>query len=46
VTALAKGGLANDTDGYRREFVSLVELARTLAPAEGGDDAKVGQISQ
>jgi Ca-activated chloride channel family protein len=47
VATLAKGALAHDNDGYRREFVSLVELARTLAPAAGGkDDVKVGQISQ
>jgi Ca-activated chloride channel family protein len=46
VTKLAKGGLAEDRDGYRREFVSLVELARTLAPAAAKNDAKVGQIAQ
>ncbi len=46
VAALAKSALAQDNDGYRREFVSLVELARTLAPAAEGKDVKVGQISQ
>jgi Ca-activated chloride channel family protein len=47
VATLAKGALSQDADGYRREFVSLVELARTLAPAAGGkDDVKIGQISQ
>jgi Ca-activated chloride channel homolog len=30
VVTLARSGLANDREGYRREFVSLVELARTL----------------
>ena len=30
VLGLARAGLANDKEGYRREFVSLVELARTL----------------
>jgi hypothetical protein len=42
VTKLAKGALAEDNDGYRREFVSLVELARTLAPNE----AKVSKIAR
>jgi len=46
VTKLARGALAEDRDGYRREFVSLVELARTLAPAAPTDAAKVGQIAQ
>jgi Ca-activated chloride channel family protein len=30
VLKLARAGLANDKEGYRREFMSLVELARTL----------------
>ena len=30
VLQLARAGLANDKEGYRREFVSMVELARTL----------------
>ena len=30
VLNLARAGLANDREGYRREFVSLVELAKTL----------------
>lgn len=46
VATLAKSALAQDKDGYRREFVSLVELARTLAPAAEGKDVKVGQISR
>jgi len=45
VTKLAKGALAEDRDGYRREFVSLVELARTLAPTAPTDE-KVGQIAR
>jgi len=32
VAKLAQGALSDDTDGYRREFVSLVKLAATLAP--------------
>jgi Ca-activated chloride channel family protein len=32
VAKLAKGALGEDTDGYRREFVSLVKLADALAP--------------
>src|SRR5688572_12572003 len=46
VTKLAKGALAEDRDGYRREFVSLVELARALAPAAKTNEAKVGQIAR
>lgn len=46
VTRLARGALAEDRDGYRREFVSLVELARTLTPDAPTDAAKVGQIAQ
>lgn len=46
VTKLAKGALAEDRDGYRREFVSLVELARTLAPNAPTNEAKVGQIAR
>jgi Ca-activated chloride channel family protein len=30
---LAKGALAQDEEGYRREFVSLVKLAQALQPA-------------
>jgi len=44
VATLAKGALSDDNDGYRREFVSLVELARTLAPSQA--QAKVGQIAE
>lgn len=46
VKKLAKGALAEDEDGYRREFVSLVDLARTLAPEKATSDAKVGQIAR
>ncbi len=46
VTALAKGALGGDRDGYRREFVSLVTLARSLTPPRTEDDGKVGQISE
>lgn len=40
VLQLARAGLSNDKEGYRREFVSLVELARTLrsnGPQATGD---------
>jgi Ca-activated chloride channel family protein len=46
VTKLAKGALSEDRDGYRREFVSLVELARTLTPEQPTNEAKVGQIAR
>ena len=32
VATLAKGALAQDEEGYRREFVSLVKLAQALQP--------------
>lgn len=46
VAALASGALAEDRDGYRREFVSLVALARSLTPPRTADDGKLSQISQ
>jgi Ca-activated chloride channel family protein len=46
VTTLANSALAGDRDGYRREFVSLVALARSLTPPRSADDDKVSQISQ
>jgi Ca-activated chloride channel family protein len=49
VAILARGAFGNDRDGYRREFVSLVELARSLAPSRPGEqdgEAKVSRISQ
>jgi Ca-activated chloride channel family protein len=39
ILPLARAGLANDREGYRREFVTLVELARTLQPT--GQDQRV-----
>ena len=35
VERLARGALGEDPDGYRREFVSLVNLAGTLTPRAG-----------
>ncbi len=32
IEALASGALSEDPEGYRREFVSLVKLARSLGP--------------
>ena len=32
VSKLAKGALGEDAEGYRREFISLVKLAQTIAP--------------
>jgi Ca-activated chloride channel family protein len=46
VSALASGALSKDRDGYRREFVSLVALARSLTPARMSEEGKVSQISQ
>ena len=43
VERLAKGTLSNDDQGYRREFVSLVALARALSPDVA---ERVGQISE
>lgn len=42
VEALAKSALDQDTEGYRREFVSLVKLAASLTPKA---DQKVSQIT-
>lgn len=44
VAALAKGALDQDSEGYRREFVSLVKLAQSLGPQDSGE--KVGQIAR
>jgi Ca-activated chloride channel family protein len=47
VTTLANGALGQDRDGYRREFVTLVALARSLSPPRTSDDeSKVSQISE
>jgi Ca-activated chloride channel homolog len=43
VAQLAKGALDQDTEGYRREFVSLVKLAAALTP--GGEKEKVSQVA-
>lgn len=42
IEALAKGALAQDGEGYRREFVSLVKLAQSLSP----QDAQVEQVGE
>jgi len=44
VATLARSGLGTDDEGYRREFVSLVKLAQTLAPQDSGE--KVGQVGR
>ncbi|GFE81304.1 hypothetical protein GCM10011487_33040 [Steroidobacter agaridevorans] len=44
VTRLANGALGADRDGYRKEFVSLVALAKSLTPST--DASKVSQISE
>lgn len=43
VALLARGGIEADTEGYRREFVSLVQLAASLAPQAGA--AKVSDVA-
>jgi Ca-activated chloride channel homolog len=43
VEALAKTALSKDEEGYRREFVSLVKLAQTLAPAAPQAQASIAQ---
>lgn len=44
VTTLASGALGEDRDGYRKEFVSLVALARSLTPSP--DASKLSRISE
>ena len=46
VAALAKGAYGDDGEGYRREFVSLVKLAATLAPAQRREAERVGQVDK
>jgi Ca-activated chloride channel family protein len=47
VVALAQSGLGEDRDGYRREFISLVKLADSLASAhEPRAEQQVGQVGQ
>lgn len=45
VEALAKGALAQDGEGYRREFVSLVKLAQSLSPQEAPVE-QVGELGR
>jgi Ca-activated chloride channel family protein len=42
VEQLARGGLGDDSEGYRREFVALVKLADSLTPK---DTAQVSDIA-
>ena len=44
VTKLANGAVGEDRDGYRKEFVSLVALAKSLTPAT--EASKVSRISE
>jgi Ca-activated chloride channel family protein len=44
IEQLAKGALDQDTEGYRREFVSLVKLAAALTP--GREKEKVSQVAK
>lgn len=47
VAALAQTGLGEDRDGYRREFISLVKLADSLAAAhEPQAEQQVGQVER
>jgi Ca-activated chloride channel family protein len=45
VTALAKSGLAEDSEGYRREFMSLVKLAQALTPQQASEE-RVGDLTK
>jgi Ca-activated chloride channel family protein len=44
VASLAKGALEHDPEGYRREFVSLVKLAKSVTPRQPAQ--KVSQIAR
>ena len=44
VEQLARGALGEDTEGYRREFVSLVKLADSLTPKPKAE-AQVSDIA-
>lgn len=44
ITALAQGVLSEDSEGYRREFVSLVKLADALTP-QGKHVEQVGELA-
>lgn len=47
VARLARSALSNDSEGYRREFVSLVKLADALQPARTPEDAqRVGKAGE
>jgi Ca-activated chloride channel homolog len=43
VAQLAKGALSEDAEGYRREFVSLVKLAESLAPKSSERMSKIAR---
>jgi Ca-activated chloride channel family protein len=43
VRALAQTALARDAEGYRREFVSLVQLAQSLSPQAA--PAQIGRVA-
>jgi Ca-activated chloride channel homolog len=44
VANLAKSGLAEDSEGYRREFMSLVKLAQALTPQKAAEE-RVGDLT-
>jgi Ca-activated chloride channel family protein len=46
VQALAKSALDKDEEGYRREFVSLVKLAQTLAPRTPAAAARIDHANR
>jgi Ca-activated chloride channel homolog len=43
IAQLARGSLGEDTEGYRREFLSLVKLAGTLAPSGAAQVSEVAR---
>lgn len=43
--ALAEKGLGDDRNGYRREFIRLIELANALTPATPGADQHKESVS-
>jgi Ca-activated chloride channel family protein len=43
VAQLARGSLGEDTEGYRREFLSLVKLAGSLAPSGAAQVSEVAR---
>jgi len=46
VVKLAKEALGEDSEGYRREFVSLVKLADNLSPKAVHGEPQVGRIAK